>query len=363
MSEQKNNKRLRVTLTSAQKMVLIPLLLLLLGLISYGYYYWDQKEKAKKLPKAGLNTSLPDAKLPGEELADKMAYYDKARQDSAHSDTAYLSTAAEKLGFGSREDEQTKKINEKISAINQQLSSPIVQPSVFPSGSGGAVGSGSTGPAVVSKDVDRLELLMKSMQQGSGTDPEMEQLGGMMDKLLALQNPELASQLVKKESAVVVPDSAFRAVPAVINVSQKARQGSVVELRLLDSLVVSGQVIPKGHLVYGLAGFSNQRLNLEIKNIKLGTSIIPVNITVFDSRDGMAGINAPEALILDAAKGGVMDASGSLGITGFDLTTQLAGAGIDAAKGLLAKKMGRVRQSLRAGYPLLLRDNTRRVGR
>jgi hypothetical protein len=361
MSEQRKNKRLKITLSKTQQLLLIPLIVLLLGLMGYGYYYWDKKEKAKLLPKAGLNTSLPDAKLGGEDLADKMAYYDKARLDSAHSDTAYLSTAAEKLGFGSRENEQTRKITEKISAINAQLSSPYVATSVYQPALGGAGVSGaSSGSAVVSKDVDRLEQLMKSMQSGVGSDQEMEQLGTMMDKLLALQNPELAGALVKKPGKDEVPDSLFRAVPAVIHSSMKARQGSVVELRLLDSLVISGQVIPKGHLVYGLAGFSNQRLNLEIKNIKLGTSIIPVNITVFDSRDGMAGINAPEALILDAVKGGVMDASGSVGMTGFDLTTQLAGAGIDAAKGLLSKKVGRISQRLVAGYPLLLRDNTRK---
>jgi len=361
MSEQTKNKRLKITLSKTQQLLLIPLVILLVGLLAYGYYYWDGKQKEKLAPKAGLNTTLPEAKLAGEELADKMAYYDKARQDSAHSDTAYLSTAAEKLGFGSKQDEQTRKISQKLSELNQQLSAPYVSPSVYSPGAGGvAVSHGNSGGVLVSKDVDRLETLMKSMQQGSGSDPEMEQLGTMMDKLLVLQNPELAGALVKKEVKELAPDSLFKAVPAVINSAQKARQGSVVELRLLDSLVIAGQVIPKGHLVYGLAGFSNQRLNLEIKNIRLGTSIIPVNITVFDSRDGMAGINAPEALIADAVKGGVLDASGSVGITGFDLTTQLAGAGIDAARGLLSKKVGRVRQSLKAGYPLLLRDNTRK---
>lgn len=142
---------------------------------------------------------------------------------------------------------------------------------------------------------------------------------------------------------------------------QKAVQGSVVKLKLLDSIVIGGQIIPKGHLVFGLASFSNQRLNLEIKNIRLGTSIVPVNFTVFDMRDAMSGINAPEAVLSDAVDGGLVDAAGSIGITGFDLTTQIAGAGIDAARSLLTKKLKRVRQPLKSGYALLLRDNTRKV--
>jgi Conjugative transposon, TraM len=44
---------------------------------------------------------------------------------------------------------------------------------------------------------------------------------------------------------------------------------------------------------------------------------------------------------------------------GFDqsLATQVAGAGLDAAKSLLNKKVRRIKVKLKAGYPILLRDN------
>lgn len=113
--------------------------------------------------------------------------------------------------------------------------------------------------------------------------------------------------------------------------------------------------------MFGLAAFSNQRLNLEIKNIRLGNQVIPVNLTVYDRRDAMQGINAPEALLTEAIGSGATDAMGGVGISGFDLTTQIAGAGIDAARSLLTKKIRRVKQSLKAGYPLLLRDNTKKL--
>lgn len=333
-------------------LALFPIVVLLSAILFYviGGGKSEPMEGAKS---AGINTQLPQAQLAKEQPADKMAYYDMAKKDSVHNDTSGLSTAAENLGFNRKENVQTQKINEKLTAINQALATPDVIPQHYASNN-----LAGNNPTPITKDVDRLETLMKNMQQNGNDDPEMAQLGSMMDKLLALQNPDLAKTLFKKPDNGI-PDSTFAAIPAIIAINQKAKQGSVVELRLQDTLIINGQIIPKGHLIYGLASFSNQRLNLEVKNIRLGTSIIPVNITVFDQRDGMEGINAPEALLNDEAKRGITDAAGSIGITGFDLTTQLAGAGIDAAKSLLTKKIGKVKQSLKAGYPLLLRDNTR----
>lgn len=334
-------------------LVLFPIAVFLSAILFY-VLGGGRPEPMEGVKSSGINTQLPQAQLAKQQPADKMAYYDMAKEDSAHNDTASLSTAAENFGFNRRGNSQTQKINEKLTAINQALATPDIIPQRYTPNNL----AGNT-PTPITKDVDRLETLMENMQQNGNDDAEMAQLGSMMDKLLALQNPELAKTLLKKTDNGK-PDSTFAAIPAIIAISQKAKQGSVVELRLQDTLIINGQIIPKGHLIYGLASFSNQRLNLEIKNIRLGTSIIPVNITVFDQRDGMEGINAPEAMLNDAVKGGITDAAGSIGITGFDLTTQIAGAGIDAAKSLLTKKVGKVKQSLKAGYPLLLRDNTKR---
>lgn len=74
----------------------------------------------------------------------------------------------------------------------------------------------------------------------------------------------------------------------------------------------------------------------------------------------VVGINAPEAVLSDAVNSGVIDAAGSFGISGFDLPSQLAGAGIDAARSLLTKRLKRIKQPLKSGYQVLLRDNTRK---
>jgi hypothetical protein len=43
------------------------------------------------------------------------------------------------------------------------------------------------------------------------------------------------------------------------------------------------------------------------------------------------------------------------------LGVQAAGAGIDAAKSLFSKKVRRIKVKLKGGYPLLLRDNTKKI--
>lgn len=355
------NKRLRVNLSKKQLLLGVLCFVLALGL-GYGWYYWHGIQEAATAPKAGLNTNLPGAKLAKTDPLDKLAYYEQAKRDSVAVDTAKLGYEAGQLGFRQGEA-QSRKIEAKIQELNKVIAAPVAAMQV----GGAGLGAGTRNKDLpISKDVDRLELLMKGMSSGKAADPEMEQLGSMMDKLLVLQNPALAGKVLGVGGGVMgdhveVPDSVFKAFRAEVFGRQRVKQGSVVQMRLLDTIEVSGQMVPAGHLIYALAGFSNQRLNLEIKNIRLGSSIVPVNLTVFDLRDGMAGINAPEALVREAVSGGVTSASGSLGITGFDLGTQLAGAGIDAARSLLNKKVSRLSQRLVPGYPLLLRDNTRRL--
>lgn len=61
----------------------------------------------------------------------------------------------------------------------------------------------------------------------------------------------------------------------------------------------------------------------------------------------------------NAISGGADDAVRSLQLLTMDqsIGMQAAGAGIDAAKGLFSKKVKRVKMKVKAGFPVLLRDN------
>ena len=307
----------------------------------------------------GLNTILPDADVKANKTQDKMSLYDLVEKDPeviADPLNSPLAPGSNQTLTGFRTDPNETAIQLKLAQIKSEINSPP-DGAIYSSQGSSAKAKQASDPGMTA-DVAKLEALMKNMHEPAGEDPEMVQLNSLMDKILAAQNPGL-ERMTQSKSVPAEADSLFKAIPAVIASSQKAIQGSVVELRLLDTIKINGQVIPKGHSVFGLAEFSNQRLNLQIKNIRLGTSVIPVNLTVFDKRDAMQGINAPEALLAGAINGGSSDAIGSIGLMGIDqnLTTQIAGAGLDAAKSLFNKKIKRVKQKLKAGYPLLLRDN------
>jgi conjugative transposon TraM protein len=182
-------------------------------------------------------------------------------------------------------------------------------------------------------------------------------LNSMLDKIVAIQNPGMAQPATKPELPVK-KDSAFKAIPAVIEGRQKVVQGGMVKLRLLDTIVLKNITIPKGQLLFGSCNITNQRLLLDIKNIRLGDAIIPVDLSVF-SLDGLIGIDAPEAELGEAAGNGVGNGVQSMQFLGMDesLGVQAAGAGIDAAKGLLNKKVKRIKVKLKDGQRILLRNN------
>ncbi|WP_113638518.1 conjugative transposon protein TraM [Nubsella zeaxanthinifaciens] len=307
---------------------------------------------------AGINTSLPDASFKGkEEPKDKMGFYRQAERDSSgNKDDNGIKAVADRLGFaGQEEDPQTRAINEKLKALNVEMTRPAPV-----AGYAGAANGTRPQPASMKGDVDRLEALMKTMQSGGkGDDPEMAQLASMMDKIIAIQNPNLVQEQLKQ--LPVVPDSAFRAIPAVIEGNQKVAQGAVVKLRLTDTLRIKNILVPKNQLLFGACNITNQRLLLNIRHIRLGSSIIPVDLSVF-SLDGLIGIDAPEAELGEAAGNGASSALQGMQLLTMEqsLGVQAAGAGIDAAKNLLSRKVKRIRVKLKGGQQVLLRNNEHR---
>ncbi|MDO3641513.1 conjugative transposon protein TraM [Mucilaginibacter sp. L3T2-6] len=305
----------------------------------------------------GINTQLPEAKFKSDQPQDKLSLYDQAQRDSASEKSRSANPLAGSFGhsgnasMANNPDASEIKLSQKLEQLKQEVSKapePLV--TALPA-------TTKTAPAVNTTDVDRLEKLMKSMNTRDGDDPEMKQLESMVDKIIQIQHPELvAAQLKQQEKAA--PDSLFKAIPALIDGDQKVLQGGIVKLRLSDSVDLKGIKLPKGFTLFGNCTITNQRLLLNIKNIRVGNAIIPVDLTVF-SLDGMPGINAPEAELADATGGGAANAVQSMEFLPMDqtLATQAAGAGISAAKTLFSKKVKRVKVKLHEGERVLLRIN------
>lgn len=345
-----------------KRKVLLMLPLLVLPLLALGFKLLGGGtgvvENGQQTVKKGINTSLPDATFNKNQPQDKMAFYDQAERDSMDAKPNELERVGKHLGFNANvEQVQTKEIDAKLEALNREINKPVETGGYRQS----SVSQNSQTSALKS-DVDRLEALMKTMQENHKTeDPEMKQLDGLMQNILDIQHPERVQQKYR-EQQYVNPDSVFKAIPAIIADNKKAIQGATVKLILKDTTRMNGVLVPKGHELFGSCKIVNQRLLLDIKQIRLGTSIIPVNLSVY-SLDGMIGINAPEAMLTDALNSGTDQAIRDIGLMGIDqsLATQVAGAGIDAAKNLMSKKLRRIKVKLEAGQVVLLRNNQQKI--
>lgn len=353
---------MRTKLKTDKRRVLLFIPILIVPFMALGFYAMgggrgDEKDQK---PWAGINTDLPNASFSTDTPKTKADYYTQADRNAPGNGENAIAGIAGQFGFldgkekNGLEDEQTEQIGQKLEALNREISRP--EPS-----HGQAKTAVNAQPSGIKNDVDRLEALMKTMQENKTEDPEMAQLNAMMQNILDIQHPERINQRLQL-SRSLSPDSQFRATPAIIADNQKAVQGATVKIRLQDTLRINGMLIPKGQELFGACRIANQRLLLDIKNIRLGTSIIPVDLSVY-SLDGMIGIEAPEAVLTGALNGGTDDAVRSIGFGGFDQTiaTQVAGAGIDAARQLISKKVRSIKVKLNAGRQVLLRNNQHKV--
>jgi len=217
---------------------------------------------------AGINTSLPGAQLTDMRPKDKLSLYEQRQADSAGGgvkgsfsrglgfDTA-KALGAGGLGKTVTADASEAKINEKLAEIRRAVREPEKDVPVAP-----------VSPVLVDKpggtadgEAEKLRRLMQEMKGDPGRpDPELKQLEGMMDKILLIQHPApvSAQQPVKQ----VVPDSAFKAIPAQIDGNQKVLPGGLVRLRLDDSVRVNGVLFLKGQSLSGSCTVTNQRLLL-----------------------------------------------------------------------------------------------------
>ena len=336
----------------------------------------------------GFNTELPQAKFNDDEKQDKFSIYETAAKGQAISGSN--EDSYNQLAFSESTsnvvDPNEQQINEKLAQINAHINS---SPASEPNHSSIARSSSSRQAGNMSADVNRLEELMQNLQTGNGDDREMAQLNAVLEKILDIQHPgrtrekltgkstnpegsytvHVANDSGGKQNIFSIADNiggryskkSGNAIQATIHQDQDIVSGSVVKLRLLDSINVRGTLIPKNEFIYGIAAVDGERLKIDIATLRYKNSIVPVSLSAFDL-DGLEGLYIPGAITRDASKKGVDDAIQSLQIMTMDpsVSAQVAGAGIQAAKGLFSKKVKQVRVKVKAGYQLLLRDNNQR---
>ena len=368
---------------------------------------------------AGLNMKLPDAKF-NEELNtwDKLSLYQKAKRDSLKMSQAKKSDPYFKLrtltvsqdtskknatkgrgeinaSLGDRKEplaETEAKVLKKLSELQKQIDKPAREP-----GKGASARNAQLpGQASFENDIDRLESMMVMMQNDPGRDEEMEEINGVLNKILDIQHPERVKERLTKsdrdtdnsyqtmadtneeeigwlgnpvgsepieqnrfygleESVIGMAES--NAIKAEVYGNQNLVSGSVIKMELLQDISVNGFRIPKNHFVFGQCALNGDRLTISVNSIQYDNSIIPVSLSVYDI-DGLEGIHVPGAIARDAAKKASNQAVQDIQVSSLDpsLEIQAANAGIEAAKGMLSKKTRLIQLTVKAGYKVYLKD-------
>ncbi len=149
-------------------------------------------------------------------------------------------------------------------------------------------------------------------------------------------------------------------VRAVIHGEQKdITESSQIKLRILDPIEVDGFMIPRNTIIFGMASFSENRVNIDIENIAFRNNIYPFRGRIYD-QDGFLGIYIPDNLVNDAKTEASSETVSSAdvnfsGLTG--IVSSGANAIVNAAKNVVIGSIRRTKVTLPANYKLIIKTN------
>lgn len=371
----------------------------------------------------GFNFNLPIPKFKEDSALNKMSYYDQAAADSIklqeqikkdpnysnqkildQSISEFTDTEFEAKGFrkgktafnsSSFQNSSEQKVYEKLRALQNAVSQPASSANY---GQDMREFENYGSSKKMSDEIKNLEQMMATMGETQEPDPELKQLGGMLENILDIQHPSRVQERQKQSSDIkkgkifmvsrkkeednttslqqekapvgsqkgnsfytaeetADAEQQANSIEAVIHETQTIVNGSVIKLRLSSDIFLQGTLIPKNTFLYGIASLKGERLEVKINNIQFRNSIFPVELSVYDV-DGIDGIYIPGAINRDVAKASADRSIQTLGLTGLTDSwgAQAAGMGIEAAKSLMSKKVKLIKVVVKAGYQVLLYD-------
>ncbi len=391
----------------ALPIIALPFVTILFWLLGGGTGANGQENDVKDL--ASLNMELPGAKNDNSPK-DKLSYYELAEKDSAklleqiRNDTNYRAIAGgnyypygtQGMNYQGYGDPMSNQIYQGLSNLERQMQQGYNQSpgrwqdyddygnqNQYGGRMSGSAGSGASGFAQNTSSIP------------SEPDPEIDQLNSMLDKIMEIQNPELANERLKETTqkrrgeifaVVTVPrkgevtlldesnpkqsnsgfytldESGFSNIPqnairAVIHEDQVLVNGSTVKMRLVDGVFINGIQIPKDNFLFGTAQLSGERLIIKIESIRYKNSLYPIDLAVYDL-DGLDGVHIPGSITRDAVKQSADRPLQSLDLGSLNPSwgAQAVGAGAEMVKGLFSKKAKLIKVKMKAGYQILLRD-------
>src|SRR5450432_133582 len=242
----------------------------------------------------GINTQLPDAHFNKKKDRDKMGLYEAATQDSSNYKEALKndpyradSSKVDSMSFG--HSQELKDILDKSAAAFPEKGFDKLNASVSNQSSvnreneikeklsrlQGIINAKPEKPAgntitkdslIESSEEKRSSGSVKEINNSVSTDPELTQLDKMLDKVMAIQHPEVARdttrQIPDKTRSIytVESESKENAVSAIIPEKQLIVSGATIRIQLNEPVSIAGISIPADQFLYGTAALSNERL-------------------------------------------------------------------------------------------------------
>ena len=416
-NKQKESKNLSPQFLRKRKMMLV-LPLLVLPFITMAFWALgggSGKESKKEISATNLILQLPDAHFKGDPSETKLTFYEQAERDSIKFgkaiandpflkqersiDTSIFHLVPGSSGLtynplppGNYKDPNEEKVYQKLQQLNEQLNKPVEKINSNKEAST----ADKTSSSINKEDVERLDQLMRRMNQKDSIsdDPELDNLNNMMEKILDIQHPERVKEKIREKS-MISKKSIFRvnnvpiissvslldtsakkendskgffgleeennyseqnAIQAVVNEDQTLVNGAIIKFRLVNNISINGNVIPKDNFIFGKVSLNGERLLVDINSIRVDNSLFPVKLVVYDM-DGLPGIYIPGAITRDVAKESLNNTSQMMEISSLDpsIKAQAATAGIGAVKTFLSKRTRLIKVTVKAGYKVLLK--------
>ena len=349
-----------------QPKYMIPLIIYF-PLLFVGYFVIDlfHTEKADIPDKSlatteYLNPELPDAKMKGDGIGNKMESMAKSYgriDDFSAIDNIDRNNEDEKEEYNSKYSDAERELLESQEASKLAEMQRLLQESAQ---KGQEVGKGMTDAERIAQSQQREQEAMAELNKalaqarlqgqqatqlgdpdGNTSDSQTEVQGKVEGKISVNENAKKsdkdedeAQEVVKKVktksdyfNTIADADAEPNLIKAIIDENVKAVDGSRVRLRLLDDIEINEVMVPKGTYIYALmSGFGSQRVKGTIKSIMIGDELIKVNLSLYDT-DGLEGLYVPNSSFRETSKdvaSGAMSNTSTLtsnnGSTGNSLT-------------------------------------------
>ena len=283
-----------------------------------------------------------------------------------------------------REDPEKEELRARLAELENRMSSEQQSPAItvndqmalleksyqlaakyMPAGGGQ---SSSNMPLASDGETASERKAVSTSRNGKAIAFPVRQVSGQVVSALAqpMSDSTFRSEYVKERNYLfqtaigTVSQTDRNTISACVHNNQTVMDGQTVRFRLLEPMSVSGREIPRNALVVGTAKLQGERLSIIISSLGYRGSIIPVELSVYDT-DGQAGIFIPGSMERNAAKEIAANMGTSVGSSVNISTDAGAQLAADLGKGLIqgtsqyfAKKMRTVKVHLKAGYKVLL---------